>query len=62
MSLTNKHNACGRLAVLAKVPKEYVLCIFAISVDNKPDMLLGELGMEMNDEKNRYYMLLDELF
>ena len=28
----------------------------------EPDMLLDELGMEMNEEKNRYYMLLDELF
>lgn len=28
----------------------------------KPAMLLDELGMEMNEEKNRYYMLLDELF
>lgn len=28
----------------------------------EPHMLLDELGIEMDEEKNRYYMLLDELF
>lgn len=28
----------------------------------EPGMLLDELGMGMDEEKNRYYMLLDELF
>lgn len=28
----------------------------------EPDMLLDQLGMKMDKEKNRYYMLLDELF
>ncbi len=28
----------------------------------EPQMLLEKLGMEMNEEKNRYYLLLDELF
>lgn len=28
----------------------------------EPQMLLDELGIEMNEEKNRYYRLLDELF
>lgn len=28
----------------------------------EPQMLLDELGVEMDEEKNRYYMLLDELF
>lgn len=28
----------------------------------EPDMLLDELGIEMDEKKNRYYMLLDELF
>lgn len=30
--------------------------------DINPQMLLDRLGIPMNDEKNRYYMLLDELF
>lgn len=30
--------------------------------DFNPQMLLDRLGIPMNDEKNRYYMLLDELF
>lgn len=28
----------------------------------EPEMLLNKLGMKMDEEKNRYYMLLDELF
>ena len=28
----------------------------------EPQMLLDELGMEMDEAKNKYYMLLDELF
>lgn len=28
----------------------------------EPQMLLNELGVEMDEAKNRYYMLLDELF
>ena len=28
----------------------------------REDMLLKKLGMEMDEEKNRYYLLLDELF
>lgn len=28
----------------------------------EPEMLLDKLGIEMDEEKNRYYMLLDELF
>jgi len=28
----------------------------------EPQMLLNELGIKMDEEKNRYYMLLDELF
>lgn len=30
--------------------------------DFEPSMLLERLGIEMDEEKNRYYMLLDELF
>lgn len=30
--------------------------------DFKPQMFLDALGVEMNEEKNRYYYLLDELF
>ena len=30
--------------------------------DFKPQMLLDALGVEMNEEKYRYYILLDELF
>ncbi len=30
--------------------------------DFKPEMLLDELGIEMDKDKYRYYMLLDELF
>lgn len=30
--------------------------------DFKPQMLLDMLGIEMDEKKNRYYMLLDELF
>ncbi len=39
--------------------------IFATGVqrfDFEPKMLLDELGIEMDEEKNRYYMLLDEFF
>ncbi len=30
--------------------------------DFKPEMLMEKLGIEMDTEKNRYYLLLDELF
>ena len=30
--------------------------------DVNPDLLLEELGIEPNNEKIRYYILLDELF
>lgn len=33
-----------------------------ITIDFNPQMFLDALGVEMNEEKYRYYYLLDELF